>query len=250
MFRGSKINLSAFGFGLEVSGIAPITDIETALSKMLQSLQNHGKRVLVTVDEAANSQHMRVFVSAFQILIRQDLPIFLLMTGLYDNIRSLQDEKTLTFLYRAPKIELRPLNIGIIADNYKRNFSLEDEQALEMAKLTMGYSFAFQVLGYFTWKHGYGAPAVMSDFKQYLDEYVYEKIWSELSETEKRVLHAAALVPDGRVKTIREILGYETNQFNPYRMRLIRKGLLNGDTYGIVRFTLPLFDRYVLENYA
>ena len=58
-------------------------------------------------------------------------------------------KKTLTFLYRAPKIELRPLNIGMIAEKYKSIFELTDEEATEMAKETRGYPFAFQVLGIF-----------------------------------------------------------------------------------------------------
>ena len=40
----------------------------------------------------------------------------------------------------------------------------------------------------------------------------------------------------------------ETNQFNPYRKRLIKKGILSGEMRGYVYFTLPLFEDYVLEN--
>ena len=75
------------------------------------------------------------------------------MTGLYENINNLQNEKNLTFLYRAPKIELKPLNIRRIANNYKANFNLSDEDANHMAALTNGYPFAFQVLGYYTCKY-------------------------------------------------------------------------------------------------
>ena len=136
IFKASSINLSFFGFGLEVHGVAPITDIEVALSRMLSSLRKHGKRVLVTVDEAANTQNMRTFASAYQIFVRQDLPLYLVMTGLYENIHSLQNAKRLTFLYRAPKIGLRPLNIGTIAENYRKNLSVGQGKALQMAKLT------------------------------------------------------------------------------------------------------------------
>ena len=41
----------------------------------------------------------------------------------------------------------------------------------------------------------------------------------------------------------------ETNQFNPYRQRLIRKGIVDGSTYGMLHFTLPLFDLFTIENY-
>jgi hypothetical protein len=97
------------------------------------------KRLLITIDEAVNSKNMRIFVSAFQILVRQDYPVFLLMTGLLQNITNLQDEKSLTFLYRAPKIQLGALNISAIKEKYKQVFKLEDEKALELARYTNGY---------------------------------------------------------------------------------------------------------------
>jgi hypothetical protein len=40
----------------------------------------------------------------------------------------------------------------------------------------------------------------------------------------------------------------ETNQFNPYRARLIRKGIVDGSLRGYVSFALPLFERYVIEH--
>ncbi|MCR5700860.1 MAG: ATP-binding protein [Lachnospiraceae bacterium] len=249
IFKAAKINLSFFGFGLEVTGQTPITDIETAITKMMESLRKHGKRVLITVDEVTSTQTMREFASAFQIFVRQDLPIFLLMTGLYENVNKLQNEKNLTFLYRAPKIELKPLNIGAIAKNYKGKFKLDDDTALHMAKLTRGYSFAFQVLGYFTWENDGDYDGILSDYKQYLDDYVYDKIWSELSRGDKRILYGMAKCENGKISSIREILGIETNEFNPYRKRLIKKGIVNGDERGYVKFVLPLFEQYVLENY-
>ena len=111
IFQSAEINLSFFGFGLEVKGAAPITEIETALEKMLLSLKKKGKRLLISIDEVTNTRQMREFATAFQIFLRQDLPVYLLMTGLYKNISALQNEKSLTFLYRAPKINLGPLNI-------------------------------------------------------------------------------------------------------------------------------------------
>ena len=249
IFKSARINLSLFGVGLEVSGEVPVSDSETALEKMLQSIKNKGKRLLITVDEAVNTVNMRTFVSSYQILIRQDLPVFLLMTGLYDNIYDIQNEKTLTFLYRAPKIELKPLNIGTIADNYRRNFNIDPDDALKMAKLTKGYSFAFQVLGYFSWEHGVMSDRAYTEYKQYLEEYVYEKIWSELSGKDKFVLNGIAHTENGKISDIRRYLNMETNQFNPYRKRLIRKGIINGETHGYIKFVLPLFDKFVIENY-
>lgn len=46
------------------------------------------------------------------------------MTGLYENIYDLQNEKSLTFLYRAPKIILEPLNYTAIKSHYMRIFDI------------------------------------------------------------------------------------------------------------------------------
>lgn len=249
IFKSAEINLSFFGLGLEVKSATPITDIETALQKMLQSLDKKGKKVLIAIDEATNTQQMRTFAAAFQIFIRQDLPLYLLMTGLYENINALQNEKSLTFLYRAPKINLGPLNLGTVAQDYENVFKLSESDALVMAKTTRGYPFAFQVLGYFTWENPDNPSKALTLCRQYLDDYAYDKIWAELSREDKRTLHAIAQVKNGNIREIREILGKSSNEFNPYRQRLIRKGIISGDERGYIRMLLPFFDKYALVNF-
>ncbi len=249
IFKEAKINLSFFGIGVDIARSRQITDVEVAITRMLENLKKHKKRLLVTIDEVTGTQNMRVFASSFQIMIRDELPIFLLMTGLYDNISKLENQDSMTFLYRAPKVELAPLNIGVMTDNYQNVLNLDREKALDLAKKTKGYSFAFQVLGHFVWKYEGDVERAMPEFKQYLDDYVYDKIWMGLSREDKRVLYGMASVQDDRVKTIRDYLNMETNSFNPYRKRLIRKGLVDGSEYGTLRFALPLFEQYVLENY-
>ncbi len=249
IFQNAKINLSFLGFGVEISGVAPIVDVEVALHKMIASLKKCNKKILVAIDEVTNNENVRTFASAFQIMIRQDLPVFLLMTGLYENINAIQDEKNLTFLYRSPKLEMKSLNIGMVADKYQATLNLTYDEALEMAKYTKGYPFAFQVLGYLTWNHNGDYKKVLPEYRQYLEEYVYEKIWSELSARDKQIVYAIASCPTGRVKEVREKLQIENNAFNPYRKRLIKKGIIDGSEYGVVKFTLPFFERFVLENY-
>ena len=179
VFRDAKINLALFGFGLEIDGEPPVTDDETAILRMLKSIREKGGNVLITVDEVTNNEHVRKFAAVYQILIREEMPLFLIMTGLYENIYDLQNEKSLTFLYRAPKIQLRPLNFPAMAETYENTLGVEHETAVEMAKLTKGYAFAFQVLGYFTYKEeNRDYRKVIAKYRLYLDEFVYEKLWS------------------------------------------------------------------------
>lgn len=249
IIRKAKINLSFFGIGMSIDSADPITDIETAISRMLAEIKKYGKRVLITVDEASSTEYMRIFASSFQIFIRQDMPVFLIMTGLFENIDALQNDKILTFLFRAPKIRLKPLNIGRMAANYERTLGVTSDEAREMAQMTMGYPFAYQVLGYYTFENNGDYRSAIPAFRQQLDEYVYDKIWSELSKKDKEILFALSNSEDGRVTDIRDTLGMKTNEFGTYRNRLVKKGVINGDEYGYITFSLPMFKEYVKDNY-
>ena len=246
IFQKASINLSFFGIGLEVTGNVPISNIQVALSKMLESIKKHGEKVLICIDEVTVSAPMKTFAGAFQIFIRQDLPIFLLMTGLFENINNLQNEDNLTFLYRAPKIELKPLNLMTIADNYRNVFNIESDKSLGMAKITKGYSFAFQVLGYFTWKHDGDYNKALPQFRQYMEDYVYDKIWSEMSEGDRKLAYGAARSETGKAKEIKALASMSDNEYSVYRDRLVKRGILDGSTHGYIRFTLPMFEKYVI----
>ncbi len=71
----------------------------------------------------------------------------------------------------------------------------------------------------------------------------------ELSQKDKLLTYGIAKTKSGKIAEIRQYLEIETNQFNPYRRRLIRKGIIDGSRYGYVYFTLPLFEEYVISMY-
>lgn len=208
-----------------------------------------GKKVLVTVDEVTRNDNVRIFSASFQIFLRQELPVFLLMTGLYENVNALQNERSLTFLIRSPKVRMEPLNLGAMANRYQQELEIDHELAVEMARLTRGYAFAFQVLGYLSWGHGHDIDSVIPEYRQYLEDFVYQKIWSELSAKDKEIVRAVAECDSGKIAQIRDVLQITTNQFNPYRKRLIDKEILDGSVYGRLSFTLPMFDLFVRESF-
>lgn len=245
MFKDAKINLSLFGLGLEIDGTAPVTDVVVVLQRMLEKLTQKGKKVLITIDEVVVSKTIKEFSSQFQIFMRKNYSVFLLMTGLYENIYELQNEKTLTFLYRAPKLELKPLNIRMVAEKYSKIFGLSEEESLDMAKITKGYPFAFQVLGYLCYKNKTPYIENIAELDNYLDEYVYEKIWSELSEKDKSVVKAISQCEEKKNERIRKIVNMDSNAFSVYRNRMIKKGIVTSSSYGYLEFTLPRFEEFV-----
>lgn len=246
-FLKAKLDFSAFGLGVTIENAAPVTDVEDMVAKMLDQLQKLGKRLLITIDEVVYSEQMKVFASAFQIFMRQEYPIFILMAGLYENIYELQNDKSLTFLYRAPKIILEPLNLTAVRQHYKNIFELGEEKAERMAALTRGYPFAFQVLGYLYWEHRdtMTLDEILPEYDQYLEEYVYSKIWLEMSEKDKEILQVLAVSGEIKVKNLREKLGLASEQFSVYRERLKRKGVIDTRQYGMVSMALPRFEEFI-----
>ncbi|MBP1586282.1 MAG: ATP-binding protein [Lachnospiraceae bacterium] len=251
-FIKASIDLSLFGIGVSIENAIPSADIETAISKMLNILQKHKKKLLITIDEVVNNEYIKIFASSFQIFLRHDYPLYLIMTGLYDNIYELQNDKNLTFLYRAPKIVLEPLNYTAIRTSYLNIFHIPEETADEMAVLTKGYPFAYQVLGYLFWNDSKkNLSNVIPLLDQYLDEYVYSKIWSELSPTDKKIIRFMSS-DDNKVydvKEIRDQLKISSEKFSVYRDRLKRKGLINCNSYGKISLILPRFEAFVRNRY-
>ncbi len=248
VFKDAKINLSFLGLGLEIDSEPPITDIVVALDRMLDQLTKRGKSVLVALDEAASNQYVREFASQFQIFMRKNYNIYLLMTGLYENIQDLQNEKTLTFLHRAHKHKMAPLNSTLVAKQYQHVFNISDEEAFAMAKIVKGYPYAYQVLGYLCHKRKCSYDKILDEFDAYLGEYVYDKIWSELSAKDRSAMYALATSPDGKVENVREILNMSSEEFSVYRKRLLQKGIVTGDRYGYLELVLPRFKEYIIQN--
>ena len=103
---------------------------------------------------------------------------------------------------------------------------------------------AIQTIGYFYWENPMDPQKAMANAMDYLEEFAYRKIWSELSRKDKEVVLAVSKVKNGEIMRIREVLHYSTNQFNPYRNRLIKAGIICSPLNGIVEFALPGFGEF------
>ena len=238
LFLKAKLNLSFNGIGLSIENDKPSDDIESIITKMVEYLSEKDIKLLITIDDAANNQNIKVFAHTFQALLRKDYKVFMLMTGLYENISSIQNNKSLTFLSRVPKLILKPLNMPAIKDSYEEIFNIDSDTAVKMSKLTEGYAYAYQVLGYLMWEEEEKkiSKKLLSQFDQYLSEFVYDKIWEGLSEKEIKII----------IKISRnENLDMKPNEISVYRDRLIKYGVLESRQRGKLSFALPRFKEYI-----
>lgn len=239
-------NFSVAGVGIGLNGEEQNRNSVSIICELLEKLNKKKKKVLIAIDEVMNGNSMRYFASEFQILLRKDFPIFLLMTGLYENIYAIQNDPALTFLLRTPKIKLEPLSLVQITKVYQNVFKSDDETAKKLAKITKGYAFAFQALGllYFDYKDSLPLDKILLKFDDLLDDFVYRKIWMGLSEQDKRVLLA---ITDSKIQVgeICSKLNMTNSTFSKYRERLLNRGIIHSPQHGYIEIILPRFNEVV-----
>ncbi len=259
LFLKAKLDVSILGMGIHIENAELIaSNAEDALKMMLGVLKKVGKKVLVTIDEIVYSKEVAKFSHALSSFANADYDIYVLMTGLIDNIKSIKNNKSLTFLYRAKVIELETLNITAICKDYEDTLLLPREKAEKLAYETKGYSLAFQALGYHYWNALCEKDASEVDdesvFQQLditLSEFAYGKICDELSANDLKVLEAMANIINStgetliKVDSIRSAIDMTSDTFTTYRKRLVEAGILDGKTYGHLRMLLPRFEKYV-----
>ena len=238
----SGFNISLAGFGIGLNASATPHDSVSLIEEILSSLKKRKKRVLITIDEVMHDQNMRHFASEFQIFIRKDYPVFLLMTGLYENIYAIQNDPALTFLLRTPQVRLEPLSIHQITKQYGEIFNIELEEANKLANITKGYAFAFQALGmlYFEYRDTESLDNILLKLDDLLDDFVYKKIWESLSSQDKRVLKAIT-EPKIRVKELCSKLSMSSATLSKYRERLAKRDLIDISEHGYISLALPRF---------
>ena len=241
-------NVSAAGFGIGLNGEETSADNVGEIDKAFKALIKKKKRVLITIDEVIHDDNMRVFASQFQIFVRQDYPIFLIMTGLYENIHLIQNDPSLTFLLRSPKIETGPLSVLQITRQYRDIFGLDDSEANILAGLTKGYAFAFQALGVSYWDNrDKGMKKVLEEFDELLDDFVYKKVWASLTSKERDIILS---ISEEKVKTgeVCKQASIDNSTLSRYREKMIRKGIVWSPEYGYLAITLPRFYE-IVKNY-
>lgn len=223
-----------------------ISDPEIVIEHFLKLFKKVNRPILVSIDEVNDNQEFRRFINFYQILIGKDYQLYLLMTALQENVNYLINDKAMTFLSRAPKIVLEPLPLTNVALNYADIFNVDNNEATKMAKLTKGYAFAYQVLGYLLYKSNKNKidNHIEYEYEQYLWKNGYNKFWKDLTNIERKFLIAIANTNGSKEEIINN--GFSSNNYSQYRRRLLEKGLIYSPMYGYLDFVLPRFKEYVL----
>ncbi len=252
--------INVLGNGISFKSVEDfgIINYSEVLKRILLKLKKRGISILVGIDEIEVSDDVRAFASVYQTLIGDDLDISLIMTGLPSRISDLQHEKTLTFLLRSNRIYLKPLDRISIEDNFALAFEKGNKSIslLVMKRLVegvKGYAYAFQTIGYYAWEQSNSeitnqiVNEVIDLSKSDLYQNAYEKLYTEISSTDRKFLDIMAEYssPDVPISYVVERLNKSKNYVSVYRARLLDDQLIYAPDRGYVSFTLPFFAEFI-----
>ena len=240
------MSVSMMGVTLEKAQSMESTNYK--IEQYLEQISRKKKRILFTIDEISNTQNIKAFFQSFNIWLRKDYDIVILMAGLKKNILALQKDDRISFLKRAEKKDLKQLSLHSIMMDYKKNLQLTDQEAGEMALFTKGYSYAFQVLGYLCFRMKQNYRDVMEQFDEKMTNNVYDIIWEDLSGKEKEILQAIFQAKELTTQEILRSSRMNKNTYNEYRRILISKDILVDKGYGKIDFSLPRFQEIACRN--
>ena len=235
------------GVGIKSPDTDSFFDVGYAIEEMLQSAGDHGKKILIGIDEVSKTPEMVVFASEFGKWLRAGYPVYLICTGLYENIEQLSNIKNLTFFRRATTVKTEALNFIRMTEMYKNKLNIPIDSAKRLAHATKGYAYAFQELGVLLFKKraDESEEDILGKLKAELFSYAYEKIWEEMT-SEDRAL--AFLLQEDREYSREELLSKmeKPGNYSVYRDRLIRRGIVVAG-HGNISLNLPYFNEYMRD---
>ncbi len=260
-----KVSLPGIQVDTKVANQNENSNFQTLFHALLEKFTSKGINVLITIDEVKATPLLRKLISSYQIMLRDNLNVSLLMAGLPDNVSEIQNDDVLTFLLRANRITLNPLDVESVKTTYKQiftkaGFTIENDALLYMTKQTLGFAYAFQLLGYWVWNEASQLTVkkiTIENIQNILDQYisdlnrnVYYKVYSELTPKERDFVQAMVKAGGAKVKmqTIAKIMKKNSNYVNVYRRKLLDEQVISTAGYGYVSFLLPHFDEFIEQQ--
>ncbi len=223
-------------------------DIGVELEELLKKVQKSGKKILIGIDEVSKTPEMIEFASEYGKWLRAGYPVYLVCTGLYENIQELSNVKNLTFFRRATTVQTEPLNAIRMAEMYRQKLDVDVKTAREMAALTKGYAYAFQELGVLSFKKSQEETkeSIIEALKTELFAYSYEKIWEELTEMDRYLLRLLTDKDEYKREEVLKLMGDKEKSYSMYRDRLIKRGIIN-TRQGYISLALPFFGDFIKD---
>jgi hypothetical protein len=261
--QGFSAGALGFSLGITKKNVNEAHSFRFVVSELLDKLKAKQIQTVFLIDEVHNeTPEMREFITTYQHLVREEYDVSLLMAGLPSSVNDVLNDKVLTFLRRAQRVELESIDPKAVEIAYDEAFGQAKrsfvEEALSLsAKATEGYPYLIQLIGYFMYNAGKDCideklvQQALTLSKIELFKNVHDKIFGDLSVRDRDFLFAMAESDDpAPVAWIRECLDVTPGYISKYRERLLADGVVKTAGYGKLSFAVPYMGEYLQEKLA
>lgn len=257
---GFNAGVLGFSFGLTFSEAAERQyGFRSKMSLLCDRLAEKGKGVLILVDEVCSSDAMREVASAYQELVGDGKNIAMAMAGLPHAVSSVLNDKVLTFLNRAVKVELGLISTNLIRAYYDQVFRsiglrVPDDILDRAALATRGFPYLMQLIGYYLIRYtpesgeidgpimDKAQKAALND----LEDNVFKPILAPLSDNDRLFLKAMAQCGETiTTARLQARMGKKSQALQTYRKRLLEAGVIEAPRRGELVFAVPYLADYI-----
>lgn len=250
---------AAQGFADHANLTLDLTDVFVAIG---EAAGEEGKGVVLLLDEVQffSTTQLEAVIAAIHKTVQRKLPITLVAAGLPQIAELAGDAKSYAErLFKFPTIgRLLPDDAKLALTEPARQEGAEftDDALEEAVRITDGYPFFVQELGYAVWTTAEG-PIVCKDdvvaavptFEAKLDGSFYRVRLNRATPLQSAYLRAMAqLGPEPhKASDVADVMGRTSQNLGPTRAELINMGLLYTPEHGYAAFTVPHFDRFLMR---
>lgn len=233
------------------------------MQKLIEELNNADAGLLITVDEVDVSvEEMITLASVYQLFVREDRKVSLVMAGLPYNIEKAKGDRRISFIRRAQQRRLGRIADIEVAEAMRRTIeqggrSIGDEALSVAVEAADGFPFMIQLVGYRMWDQEPANPEISPEDARAGAALAYGELRTSVLESTYRdlsdgdVAFLRAMLPDENgtpMKVVASRMGKTSSYASTYRERLLRQGIINEPDRNTVGFELPGFRDFLIDR--
>lgn len=235
-------------------------DLTDLLLAVGQAAEDQGKGLVLLLDEVQflSQPQLEALITALHKIVQRSLPVTLVGAGLPQIAELAGDAKSYAErLFKFPRIGYldEADAMRALSEPAGEEGATFHDDALRLAtRLTEGYPYFLQELGYAVWPLARDDVITVDDveaavpiYESKLDSSFFRVRLDRSTELQTAYLRAMAeLGPEPqKASVVAEKLNRTSTQCGPVRAELIDMGLLYTPDHGFAAFTVPQFDRFM-----
>ena len=253
----------------EAPHIAPGKALEQLIGTTAARLRRTGEKgLIIFIDElqSADLESLRALAYAWQHLrswTQPEVPAALVAAGLGHTPDVITDAATFGERFdfrRLESLEREAAYAAVFEPAEKLGVRWEYDALHEVLTRSRGYPTFIQVYSDAAWEAA-GNPdpggtigrQAVADSEEEVTRYLelfYRSRWNKATPAERELLRAIAMQPEAlpRRKDVAQAMGKSSTAISMARRSLMDKGILDSPRRGILGFTAPGFENYILEH--